>query len=200
MEISTDDFNNSKEILKCQMSMLYFIENYIKIPVPGGFVTQKESDIWNATPKYKRLVKMFQSNNINNILFQSSRQHGKTTTLSQIMLYYLLFYPGLKIEMLTLTKKNAEDTIDRIKFMYENLPNWLKITSYKGKGDYKTYVEFQNGSKFSTRYISGNISPDTIARGMSVPMLWVDEAAYIPHMKMLGQLLNQQLLLQENLL
>ena len=183
MEIVTNDFNHSKEILKCKFSALYFIENYIKISVPGGYITQKKSDLWNATPKYKRLVKMFQSSNVNNILFQSSRQHGKTTTIAQIMLHQLLFYPGLKIEMLTLTKKNAEDTVERIKFMYSNLPDWLRITKYKGKSDYKTYIEFQNGSKFSTRYISGNISPDTIARGMSVPVLWVDEAAFIPHME-----------------
>ena len=183
MEIITNNINTSKEFLKCKLSPLYFIENYIKIPVPGGFVTQKESDLWNSTPKYRRLVKMCYVNSpIDNIIFMASRQHGKTTTISQIMLYYLIFFPGLKIEMLTLTKKNAEDTVERIKFMYSHLPKWLQI-GFLGKGDYKTYIEFSNKSKFSTRYISGNISPDTVARGMSVPVLWIDEAAFIPHME-----------------
>lgn len=183
MEIITDALDIGREILKCKFSALYFIEHYIKISVPGGMITQKESDIWNATDKYKHLVKLYESSNVNNINFMASRQHGKTTTIAQLMLHALLFYPGLKIEMLTLTKKNAEDTVERIKFMYAHLPDWLKITKYLGRGDYKTYIEFQNGSKFSTRYISGNISPDTIARGMSVPMLWIDEAAFIPHME-----------------
>jgi hypothetical protein len=181
LEIITNKIDIAKEILKCRYSALYFLETYIKIPVPGGYITQKESDIWNATPKYRRIVKMYESSNVNNILFMASRQHAKTTTIAQLILHALLFYPGLKIEMLTLTKKNAEDTIERIKFMYSHLPDWLKIASYKGRGDYKTYIELDNNARFNTRYISGNISPDTVARGMSVPMLWVDEAAFIPH-------------------
>ncbi len=172
----------AKEWLKCKLSVLYFIENYIKIPVPGGFVTQKESDIWHATPKYKHLVKLWESQDVNNINFMASRQHGKTTTIAQLILHSMLFYPGLKIEFLTLSKKNAEDVIERIKFMYNNLPEWLKI-GFKGRGDYKTYIELSNNSKISTRYISGNISPDTVARGFSVPMIWIDEAAFIPHME-----------------
>ena len=175
-----DEISIAKEYLKCKMSVLYFVENYIKIPVPGGMVTQKESDIWNATAKYRQLVKMYESPHVDNINFMASRQHGKTTTVAQLILHSLIFYPGLKVEFLTLTKKNAEDVIERMKFMYDHLPYWLQI-GFKGKGDYKTFIEFANGSKISTRYISGNISPDQIARGMSVPMLWIDEAAFIPH-------------------
>jgi len=182
MEIITNKLDIAKEWLKCKLSPLYFIENYIKIPVPGGYITQKESDLWNATPKYRHLVKLWESEFVNNIIFLSSRQHGKTTTVAQLILHALLFYPGLRIEFLTLTKKNAEDVIERIKFMYEHLPEWLKIGFY-GRGDYKTYIHFSNNSKINTRYISGNISPDTIARGFSVPVLWIDEAAFIPHME-----------------
>ena len=166
MEIITNKIDIAKEILKCRYSALYFLETYIKIPVPGGYITQKESDIWNATPKYRRIVKMYESSNVNNILFMASRQHAKTTTIAQLILHALLFYPGLKIEMLTLTKKNAEDTIERIKFMYSHLPDWLKIASYKGRGDYKTYIELDNNARFNTRYISGNISPFSIPLGL----------------------------------
>ena len=182
MEIITNKLDTAKEYLKCKFSPLYFIENYIKIPVPGGYVTQKESDIWNATPKYRNLVRLWESDNVNNINFMASRQHGKTSTIAQLILHSMLFYPGLKIEFLTLTKRNAEDVIERIKFMYDNLPKFLQI-GYFGRGDYKTYIHFANGARLNTRYISGNISPDQIARGMSVPVLWIDEAAFIPHME-----------------
>jgi len=184
VNISKKTLDINKEILKCRLSMLYFIEHYIKIPVPGGLVTQKESDIWNATRKYKDLIKLLDSPNVDNVIFGASRQHGKTTTIVQAVLHNLLFFPGLKIEFLTLSKKNAEDVIERLKFMYDNLPDWLKLTKPNGRTfDRKTYIEFDNKSKFNTRYISGNISPDQIARGMSVPYLWVDEAAFIPHME-----------------
>jgi len=182
MEIITNTIDYAREYLKCKLSPLYFIENYIKIPVPGGIITQPESDIWNATPKYRDLIKLYMDEQIQNIAFQASRQHAKTTTVAQLVLHALIFYPRMKIEMLTLTKKNAEDTVERILFMHNHLPKWLQV-GFKGKADYKTYILFSNDSRFNTRFISGNISPDTVARGMSVPFLWVDEAAFIPHME-----------------
>jgi len=170
-----------KEYLKCKMSMLYFIENYIKIPVAGGLVTMQESELWNNTRKYKDFIRMCQSPNTENIEILFSRQHGKTTTIAMVMLYYMLFYTRVPIQMLTLSKDNALDTIDRIKFMHSNLPKWLQVP-FKGRGDKKTYIELDNGSTFKTKYVSGSINPDQVGRGFSSPLVWVDEAAFIPHM------------------
>jgi len=170
-----------KEYLKCKISMLYFIENYIKIPVAGGLVTMKESELWNNTRKYKDFIRMCQSDKTENIEILFSRQHGKTTTIAMVMLYYMLFYTRVPIQMLTLSKDNALDTIDRIKFMHSHLPKWLQVP-FKGRGDKKTYIEFENGSTFKTKYVSGSINPDQVGRGFSSPLVWVDEAAFIPHM------------------
>ena len=177
----THDFKEAKEYMKCRISSLYFIEKYIKIPVAGGLVTMEESDLWNATPKYKDFVKLSSSPYVDNIEILFSRQHGKTTTIAMMMLYYMMFYSRVPIQFLTLSKDNALDVIDRIKFMHDHLPKFLKVP-IKGKGDKKTYVEFANGSKLNTRYVSGNINPDQIGRGFSTPLAWVDEAAFIPHM------------------
>ena len=176
------DFDIPKEYLKCKLSPLYFMENYINIPVAGGVLPMRESELWHSTPKYKQLAKAFADPKVDNIIHMASRQHGKTTTIAGLTLHHLLFYERFKAQFLTLTKDNAFDVIERLKFMYEYLPKWMKIPM-KDKGGKKTYIEFENGSKFQSKYISGNIDPDSIGRGFSSPFAWVDEAAFIPHME-----------------
>jgi len=175
------NFDIEKEYLKCKLSPLYFIENYIKIPVAGGLVTMKESELWNNTRKYRDFVRLATDPNIDNIEILFSRQHGKTTTIAMIILHNMIFYPKLKVQFLTLSKENALDVIERMKFMLDNLPKFLRVKPL-GKGDKKTYLELENGSKITTKYVSGNINPDQIGRGFSVPIVWIDEAAFIPHM------------------
>ncbi len=170
-----------REYLKCKMSAYYFVKNYIVTNVAGGEVPLGESTLWKESPKYRHFIKLASSPHVDNIEILFSRQLGKTTTIAAIMLHNLLFFSGLKAQFLTLTKENALDVIERMKFMQDRLPDWLKVPMV-GKGDRKTYIEFENKSKFTTKYISGSINPDSIGRGFSSPMLWVDEAAFIPHM------------------
>jgi hypothetical protein len=48
------------EFVKCRLSALYFIENYVSVPVSGGRVSMKESEQWNMTDKYKIIINLFQ--------------------------------------------------------------------------------------------------------------------------------------------
>lgn len=171
----------AREYLKCKLSALYFIENYIHIPVAGGSMVMKESDLWNNTRKYKDFVRLATSDEVDNIEILFSRQHGKTTTIAMIILWMMIFNARLKVQFLTLSKENAFDVIERMKFMLDHLPNFIKV-KYVGKGDKKTYLELSNGSVIKTKYVSGNINPDRIGRGFSVPVVWIDEASFIPHM------------------
>jgi len=189
MEISLQDRNvigsdgkpvdRAKEYLKCKMSPLYFIENYCAVPVAGGMIPIRESELWHSTPKYRQFIKAIHE--CDAVEMMASRQHGKTTTALLYYLWALLFYPKLTIEYVTLDSKRANDAVKRMKEMLAYLPVWLQIP-FKGKSEKVTYLELENGSRMNSNYVSGSIDPDRLGRGMSSPLIYIDETAFIPKM------------------
>ena len=113
------------EYMKCKMNPLYFIQEYVSIPVAGGMIKMKESEQWNMTNKYKILIELFHQHDA--VLYMSSRQSGKTTTSALYLLYCMIFYPKLKISYLTLDKTRAQDMISRMKEMMGSIPKWMQV-------------------------------------------------------------------------
>jgi len=171
--------DKAREYLKCKMSPLYFVENYCAVPVAGGMIPIKESELWWSTPKYRQFIKAIHE--LDAVEFMASRQHGKTTTALLYYLWAMLFFPKLQIEYVTLDSKRATDAIKRMKEMLAYLPEWLQVP-FKGKSDKVTYIELENGSRMNSNYVSGSIDPDRLGRGMSAPLIYIDETAFIPKM------------------
>lgn len=169
-----------REYLKCKMSPLYFVENYIKIPVAGGYIPVRESDLWWSTPKYRQFLAGV--NKLDAVALMASRQHGKTTTILMYLLWAMMFYPKLKIEYVTLDAKRANDAVSRMNEMISQLPSWL-VVPRKGKSEKVTYLELENGSRMNSGYVSGSVDPDKLGRGMSAPIIYIDETAFIPKME-----------------
>jgi len=169
----------TREYLKCKLSALYFIKNYIKVQVPGAILPVKDSEEWVKTTKYSDFIKLLQ--HTDNVLMMASRQHFKTTTVGQFLLWAMLFFPRVRIEFLTLKQKSALDFVERMYSMLSLLPKWLAVPK-SNKGEKQTYLELANGSRLNSNYVSGAINPDTVGRGMTAPIVYIDEAAFIPHM------------------
>jgi len=176
---SNKSFNRETEYLKCKLSALYFIKNYVTVQVPGGLIKVGEADEWLKTPKYSDFIKLIQE--CDNVAMMASRQHYKTTTVAQYLLWVLLFHPKVKVEFLTLKQKSALDFVERMYSMLSLLPKWLQVPK-SNKGEKQTYLELANGSRLNSNYVSGAINPDTVGRGMTAPVIYIDEAAFIPHM------------------
>ena len=173
-----DSGTMTKEIIKCRMSALYFIENYVSVPVAGGRVSMKESEQWNATNKYKIIIELFQQ--YDSVLYMSSRQSGKTTTSAMYLLWCMIFFPKIQISYLTLDKNRAIDMISRMKEMMDSLPKWLQVRP-KSNAERLSYYELSNGSKITASFVSGSNDPDKVGRGLSSPIVFIDETAFIPH-------------------
>ena len=173
-----DSTTMTKEIIKCRMSALYFIENYVSVPVAGGRVSMKESEQWNATNKYKIIIELFQQ--YDSVLYMSSRQSGKTTTSAMYLLWCMIFFPKIQISYLTLDKNRAIDMISRMKEMMDSLPKWLQVRP-KSNAERLSYYELSNGSKITASFVSGSNDPDKVGRGLSSPIVFIDETAFIPH-------------------
>lgn len=174
------EHNLGLEVLKCRLSSVYFIENYVSVPVTGGRVSMKESEQWNSTDKYKIIINLFQQYDL--VLYMSSRQSGKTTTSAMYLLWCMIFFPKIQISYLTLDKARAIDMISRMKEMMDSLPKWMQVKP-KSKAERLSYYELANGSKISASFVSGSNDPDRVGRGLTAPIIFMDETAFIPHAK-----------------
>jgi len=105
------------------------------------------------------------------------------STISAALLEYLLnFYPKNRAIILNMSKTAGLENIDRIRFMHDNLPLFLKSPHKNKAADKKTFLEYDNGSKINVFFPSSATSPSTLARSLTSPILYVDECSFIRHM------------------
>lgn len=163
------------EFLKCKQNPLYFIYNYVNISEIGG-VLKLDKD--NFHPKMKQTVKAIYK--YNRCILMASRQLGKSTTAAAILTWAINFYSGIPIIIINMQKGSALENLNKVKFIHSNLPSWLK-SPIKGRAERKTYLELENGSIIRVFYPASTASPNQIARSLTSPILYIDEAAHIRH-------------------
>jgi len=105
-----------------------------------------------------------------------------STIAAGILSWAANFFPNNRIVILNFRKDSAQENLKKIKFINNNLPKWMQVPNLS-RSEIKSYWELQNGSRIDTFYPSTTSSPDTLARSLSVPILYIDEAAFIPHMQ-----------------
>jgi hypothetical protein len=113
----------------CNKSILHFAENHFYIiSLDRG---KEKIELY----KYqKRLLKAFKSNRFNVVL--SSRQSGKTTTITIYALWIVCFQKDKKITIIANKESTAKEIFSRIKMAYEQLPIYLKpaVKSWRKDG------------------------------------------------------------------
>jgi hypothetical protein len=152
------------EFLKCALNPLYFIDNYIYIRHgTKGRVAFKLFDY------QKDLVLAYWQNR--QVIAMCSRQLGKTETAASFMLWFATFQKNINILIAANNFRAATEIMDRIKFSYEELPDWLKagVVTYNVQK-----IVFDNGSKIE----SATTTPST-GRGKSISLLYLDEMAFV---------------------
>jgi hypothetical protein len=162
------------EYIKCKNNFLYFLFNYVYIPEIGGKILYTK-DILH--PKFKRCIQLGLRHG--KIILVATRQLGKSSLAAALIEYLSNFYPRNRAIILNFSKTSGLENIDRIKFIHEHVPDFLK-SPYKSKSvDRKTYVEYANDSRVNVFYPSSSTSPSTLARSLTSPILFVDEVAHI---------------------
>jgi hypothetical protein len=163
------------EKMKCQFSFLYWMENYAYTKVSGGFIHMGSSEQWKSSPKFRILCKLFEQHD--SVLLLSSRQIGKTTLGLLYAVWAMTFYPKIEIMFLTLNTTLAKDAVSRMKDAMFMLPNWMRVEN-ASQAAKTTFIDLVNGSKFLTSFVSGAVDPDKVGRGLSQPIIILDEFAF----------------------
>lgn len=153
-----------RELARCKVDPIYFLTNYVKVahPVKGSV----PFDLYDYQIE---MVKSIHENKDTIIL--ASRQLGKTTVVAMYMLWYSLFLEDKKCIIASKAMAHATEIMSRIKFAYEELPEWLKAGC---KFYNRTSIEFDNGSKIKCEATS-----EKTGRGESPSILFIDEIAFI---------------------
>jgi hypothetical protein len=153
------------EIKLCAKSVLHFAESHFYIITEEG---KKKIELY----KYqKTLLKAFKSNRFNVIL--SSRQSGKTTTITIYALWLVCFQADKRITIVANKESTAKEIFARIKMAYEQLPIYLKpnIKSWRKDG-------FNLGNDSA---ITISTTSSSGPRGSTSNLLIIDEMAHCPN-------------------
>ena len=153
-----------KEFKLCSEDPKYFISEYIKVTHPvRGLVPFK------LYPFQNRIIDDLEEHRFN--ILRKFRQAGCTTIAAGYSLWMIIFQKHKQVVILSKGDAESTEVLDRIKLMYDELPEFLKpgiIEDNKHTLKLKTYsvIKSRPSGKQSGRSLAGSL-------------LIIDEAAFI---------------------
>lgn len=156
-----------KELHKCmdtKTGPLYFCKNYSMIQHPT-----KGSMKFDMFEYQEGLVKTYHENRF--AIAMLPRQTGKTTCAAAYLVWYAMFVPDSQILIAAHKFTGAQDIMNRVRFVYENLPDFLRAGAYSYN---RNTLEFDNGSR-----IKATTTTENTGRGMSLSVIYCDEFAFV---------------------
>ena len=153
-----------QEYVKCATDPVHFMKKYCFIQHP-----QRGRIQFSLFPFQEKVLKLFQDNPYAMIL--KARQLGLSTLVAAYSLWTMLFHKDKNILCIATKQETAKNMVTKVKFMFENLPSWLKIDADENN---KLNLRLRNGSQ-----IKATSAASDAGRSEAVSLLLVDEAAFI---------------------
>lgn len=158
----------TQEYAKCMLDPAYFMKKYCYIQHPT-----RGRIMFHLYPFQEKVLHLYRDNQ--NSITLKSRQLGISTLVAAYALWLMLFHKDKNVLALATTQSTARNLVSKTKFMYENLPKWLRIRSLE---DNKLSLRLANGSR-----IKAASSNSDAARSEAVSLLIIDEAAFIDNIE-----------------
>jgi hypothetical protein len=143
---------------------MYFCRNFLKIqhPVKGSIPFDPygyQIGLMEAYATNKQCIAML------------PRQMGKTTCAVGYLLWYTQFVPDAQVLIAAHKYDGAKDIMDRYRFAYENLPDFIRagVITYN-----RNTIEYDNGSR-----IQATTTTENTGRGKSLSLIYCDEFAFV---------------------
>jgi hypothetical protein len=153
-----------QEYIKCASDPAHFMRKYCFIQHP-----QRGRIQFNLYQFQEKVLHLWKDNSYSIIL--KSRQLGISTLGAGYALWLMIFHQDKNVLCIATTQETAKNMVTKVKFMYENLPSWLKVPAEENN---KLTLRLTNGSQ-----IKAKSSNADAARSEAVSLLLVDEAAFI---------------------
>ena len=154
-----------QEYIKCASDPVHFFRKYCFIthPIKGRI-------LFHLYPFQEDVLKSFRANDYN--IINKSRQLGISTLCAGYALWLMLFHKDKAILCIATKQLTAQNMVEKVQFMYNNLPSWLKGS--KPVASNQTSLKLSNGS-----FIKATSASSDAGRSFAVSWLIMDEAAFI---------------------
>jgi len=153
-----------QEYLNCAKDPAHFMKKYCHIQHP-----QRGRIMFNLYPFQDKVLNLWKDNPYSIVL--KSRQLGISTLSAGYSLWLMLFHKDKNVLCIATKQETAKNMVTKVKFMYENLPSWLKVTADENN---KLTLRLNNGSQIKAVSAAGDAG-----RSEAVSLLLIDEAAFI---------------------
>jgi len=166
--------NKQAQVIKrCQRSVVWFLSNFGKVKHPTAGIID-----FRPFKYQKTAIKHFRTHRFN--IFRKCRQSGASKIAGAFATWFAMFQSNKTILIVSRTDLDAMNFLrNNVIFMYENLPEWMKILWRPIKQNDHEIV-FPNGS--SIRSLTSH--PDVL-RSNASSLNIIDEAAFIQNMDVL---------------
>ena len=154
------------EYIKCATDPIHFFRKYCYIthPIKGRV-------LFHLYPFQEDVLNDFRANRFS--IINKSRQLGISTLVAGYSLWTMLFNKDKTVLCIATKQETAKGMVDKVQFMYNNLPSWLK-GNQKPLSDNKLSLKLANNSQ-----IVATSAASDAGRSYAVSLLIVDEAAFI---------------------
>ena len=153
-----------QEYIKCAADPSHFMKKYCHIQHP-----QRGRVLFGLYPFQDKVLNLFKENDY--AIINKSRQLGISTLCAGYSLWLMLFHKDKNVLCIATKQETARNMVTKVKFMYDNLPSWLKIPAPENN---KLSLRLSNGSQIKATSASSDAG-----RSEAVSLLLVDEAAFI---------------------
>jgi hypothetical protein len=153
-----------QEYVKCASDPAHFMKKYCHIQHP-----QRGRIMFNLYPFQDKVLNLWKDNPYSIVL--KSRQLGISTLSAGYSLWLMLFHKDKNVLCIATKQETAKNMVTKVKFMYENLPSWLKVQADENN---KLTLRLNNGSQIKAVSAAGDAG-----RSEAVSLLLIDEAAFI---------------------
>ena len=126
-----------QEYIKCATDPVHFMKKYCFIQHP-----QRGKILFTLYPFQEKVLQLFKDNPYSLIL--KSRQLGISTLTAGYSLWLMLFHEGKNVLCVATKQETAKNLVTKVKFMYDNLPSWLQISTEENN---KLTLRLTNGSQ-----------------------------------------------------
>jgi hypothetical protein len=143
---------------------IYFAKNFLKIqhPVRGSIP-------FEPYEYQERLIDAYHNNK--QCIAMLPRQMGKTTCACAYLLWYTMFVPEAQVLIAAHKYEGAQDIMNRYRFGYENLPDFIRAGVYSYN---RNTIEYDNGAR-----IQAVTTTENTGRGKSLSLIYCDEFAFV---------------------
>ena len=137
-----------QQYIKCAADPVFFMKQYCYIQHP------KRGKIkFNLYPFQGKVLNLWRDNPYNIVL--KSRQLGISTLAAGYSLWLMMFHKDKNVLCLATKQETAKNMVTKVRFMYDNLPTWLKGGERPSENN-KLSLKLANGSQIKAVSAAGD--------------------------------------------